>query len=200
MILLIIRHGESEADLLHVHEGRADIDLTARGQKQAAAMSKYVKAHYTINRIYASPLRRAAQTASLLSLATGKSVIFDEDLMEFNNGLLAGLPYEEAAVKYPPVKDLPADKAVYGQESLAAFRARAEAFLKRLRAECGKDEVVAVVTHGGMVNQLYGALLGLPLRPGVWFTSYDTGIHELELNDGEVRIVRANLSAHADGI
>ena len=33
MLLLLIRHGESEADLLDVHEGRADFELTERGHK-----------------------------------------------------------------------------------------------------------------------------------------------------------------------
>lgn len=33
MRLLIIRHGESEADLLDVHEGRADFALTAKGHQ-----------------------------------------------------------------------------------------------------------------------------------------------------------------------
>ena len=40
MILLVIRHGESEADLLDVHEGRADFELTERGHEQAIAMAK----------------------------------------------------------------------------------------------------------------------------------------------------------------
>ena len=200
MVLLIIRHGESEADILNVHEGRADFDLTARGVKQAAAMAEHVKAHYHVDRIYASPLKRAAHTASLLSVATEKDIVFDDDLMEFNNGLLAGLPYDEAAAKYPPVRDLPPDKAVYGQESLTEFRGRAERFLKRLYAECGGEETVAAVTHGGMINQLFGSLLSLPLSHGVWFTTYDTGIHELELKDGKVRIIRSNYSEHANGI
>ena len=33
MKLLIIRHGQSEADLLDVHEGRADFPLTALGHR-----------------------------------------------------------------------------------------------------------------------------------------------------------------------
>lgn len=36
MKLLIVRHGESEADILQVHEGRADFELTEKGHKQAA--------------------------------------------------------------------------------------------------------------------------------------------------------------------
>jgi len=45
-----------------------------------------------------------------LSDAFGTEIILEEDLMEFNNGLLAGLPFEEARKKYPKVNDLPIDQ------------------------------------------------------------------------------------------
>lgn len=67
MILLIIRHGESEADILNVHESRADFALTDRGHKQALAMTSYIKEHYIISKLYASTLKRARQTAQYLS-------------------------------------------------------------------------------------------------------------------------------------
>ena len=34
MQILLIRHGESEADILHVHEGRADFELTDKGDNK----------------------------------------------------------------------------------------------------------------------------------------------------------------------
>ena len=40
MILLLIRHGESEADILNVHEGRADFELTPRGHGAKADKTK----------------------------------------------------------------------------------------------------------------------------------------------------------------
>ena len=112
MILLVIRHGESEADNLDVHEGRADFELTQKGHQQAAAMAKYVAGNYRLSRIYASTLKRAAQTAKHLSDETGIAIEFDPDLMEFNNGLLAGLSREEADRLYPHVENLPIDHAV----------------------------------------------------------------------------------------
>ena len=51
MKLLVIRHGESEADILNVHEGRADFELTERGHRQAEAMSEYVSENYQIAKI-----------------------------------------------------------------------------------------------------------------------------------------------------
>ena len=154
MILLVIRHGESEADILDVHEGRADFELTQKGHRQAAAMAKYVAGNFQLIRIYSSTLKRAAQTAKHLSDETGTAVEYEPDLMEFNNGLLAGLSREEADRLYSPVENLPVDQAVYGQESKVEFRSRAENALQRVLSENSSESVIAIVTHGGMVNQL----------------------------------------------
>ena len=200
MKLLVIRHGESEADLLDVHEGRADFALTERGHRQAQAMAEYVAANYRIDRIYASTLTRAMQTARHLSDATGVPISQEADLMEFNNGLLAGLPHKEAAEKYPRVPDLPPDKSVYGQESLVEFRARAEKMLAKILAEAADSETVAVVTHGGTINQLYHAFLWLPVKDGVFFLTADTGIHEWIVEPTERRVARSNYNAHTKDI
>lgn len=200
MKLLLIRHGESEADLLDVHEGRADFALTERGHRQAQAMAEYVAANYHVDRIYASTLTRAMQTARHLSDATGVPIRPEHDLMEFNNGLLAGLPHKEAAKKYPRVPDLPPDQSVYGQESLVEFRDRAEKMLAKILAEAANDETVAVVTHGGTINQLYHAFLKLPVKDGMFFSTADTGIHEWIVKPMERCVARSNYDAHTKDI
>ena len=200
MILLVIRHGESEADILDVHEGRADFELTQKGHRQAAAMAKYVAGNYQVTRIYASTLKRAAQTAEYLSEETGIAIEFDPDLMEFNNGLLAGLSHEEADRLYPHVENLPIDQAVYGQESKVEFRSRAENALQRVLSENGSESVIAIVTHGGMVNQLYGALLHMPIGENRFFRTADTGIHIWEITERGSYVIKANMDDHIRGI
>lgn len=200
MKLLIIRHGESEADLLDVHEGRADFVLTERGHRQAEAMADYVANNYNISKIYASTLIRAKQTAGHLSDKTGIPIIFDENLMEFNNGLLAGLPRAVVREKYPIVPDLPVDKAVYGQESQVEFRQRAENTLSRVISESKSDESIAIVSHGGMINQLYRSLFDMPVDCKFFFNTADTGIHVWNLTDTERRVIKANFDEHTKGI
>jgi 2,3-bisphosphoglycerate-dependent phosphoglycerate mutase len=80
--LLLIRHGESEADILGVIEGRADFDLTEKGRAQVRCMAAWIAGRYTIDRVYASPLKRAKQTAEALARETGCAILFDDDLME----------------------------------------------------------------------------------------------------------------------
>lgn len=200
MRILIIRHGESEADVLNVHEGRADFSLTERGHRQAEAMADYVAKHYALTKLYASPLRRAAQTAGYLSGKTNVPVTFDPDLMEFNNGLLAGLSWDEADRRYPEIQDLPVDLAVYGQESKAAFHDRAVKALNRILSENEPDSVVAVVTHGGMINRLYGVLFHIPLLQRSVFCTADTGIHVWDFSSRGCYVLQANLHEHVKGI
>lgn len=200
MILLLIRHGESEADILNVHEGRADFELTQRGHKQAEAMAEYVAKNYAPEKIYASTLKRAAQTAVHLAAAAGAALLYDADLMEFDNGLLAGLSHEEVNRLYPEVKELPIDQAVYGQESKVTFRGRAAKALDRILTENNPDSVIAVVTHGGMINQLYGALFHLPIGENSFFCTADTGIHIWKITDRGNYVLKANFDAHIQGI
>lgn len=105
MELLIIRHGQSEADLLGVHEGRADFPLTELGKEQAKRMAEYVAIHYPPDIILSSPLKRAQSTAFILQKTVACQLVEDSNLMEFNNGVLAGLSREVAAAKYPTAEE-----------------------------------------------------------------------------------------------
>ncbi|MGN1187309.1 MAG: histidine phosphatase family protein [Lachnospiraceae bacterium] len=203
MKLLVIRHGESEADLMDVHEGRADFELTERGHRQAEAMSRFVKENYEISAIYCSPLKRAFQTAAHLSEATGVQLTPDDMLMEFNNGLIAGMERSVARERYPYVENLPVHASVYEQESMLEFRFRADFMLSKIISDTvftASDATVAVVTHGGMINQLYRSFLRLPVESDIFFYTGDTGIHSW-LVDGKTRgVLMANYTGHAKGI
>ena len=200
MRILVIRHGESEADLLDVHEGRADFELTECGHRQAEAMAHYVKENYDISAIYCSTLKRAYQTAAHLSEATGIQLTPEEKLMEFNNGLTAGLKHNVVLEKYPPVENLPIHAAVYEQESVLEFRFRADYMLSKIISETAPDATVAIVTHGGMVNQLYRSLLRLPVDSDIGFATGDTGIHEWRIEEKRRVIGKANMTAYTEGI
>ena len=197
MDLLIIRHGQSEGDILKRMEGRADFSLTELGLQQAAMMAKWASEYMTLDKIYSSTLKRAKQTAEVLSAAANTPVEFDDNLMEWNNGLIAGLLIDEANEKFPsPAANYP-HTAVYGQESDIEFRARAETALSRIINENPPDSKIAIVSHGGMINRLFQSFLMLPTVSDVKVYSGDTCIHHLRIDENNHRyVVFANSLVH----
>ncbi|WP_267129005.1 phosphoglycerate mutase family protein [Radiobacillus deserti] len=67
MQIVLIRHGQSEADLLEVHEGSADYPLTEKGVHQAKKMAKRVLEKFPPAYIWASTQLRARKTADFFS-------------------------------------------------------------------------------------------------------------------------------------
>ncbi|MBD7985961.1 histidine phosphatase family protein [Sporosarcina sp. Sa2YVA2] len=189
MELLFIRHGQSEADLIDVLEGRADYPLTELGQTQARKMADYIAEQYPPVLILASPLKRASQTASILQEAIGCELKYDDDLMEWHNGVLAGLPMEEAAVKYPlPEGGRPVHIPIEGGESELDLRYRAERILRQVLHDYEGATRIAIVSHGGLISSLIQAFLQLPVGDVVFATG-DTGIHMFEIRE-DLRVVR----------
>lgn len=190
MELLIIRHGESEADLLEVHEGRADFPLTELGEQQASIMATYIEQHYRPNIILTSPLKRARRTATILQESIGCGLIVENDLMEFNNGILAGLSRNEAAIKYPlPQGGRPIHIPIQDGESELDFRFRADSIFHKILFEYQHYDRVAIVSHGGMISNILKAFLKQPMNQEFAFPTGDTGIHLLEIK-ANTRIIR----------
>lgn len=190
MEILLIRHGESEADILGVHEGRADFPLTEMGESQAIKMANYVTANFPPKMIISSPLRRAKRTAFILQEKTDCELKMDDDLMEFNNGVLAGLDKEEALITYPmPEGGCPIHEPIQGGESELDFRFRSEKVLNKLIYDYKDYKRIAVISHGGLISNLLKGFLNLPNNTGYTFVTGDTGMHLLEIREN-FRIVK----------
>jgi 2,3-bisphosphoglycerate-dependent phosphoglycerate mutase len=200
MDLLIIRHGQSEADILKVIEGRADFSLTELGHKQAEAMAKWVKEHFSIDKIISSPLKRAKQTSEHLSKITGIGIQFEDDLMEWKNGLIAGLTQKEADERYPEPKIKYPHTRIYEQESQIDFRMRAETILSKIITENNDDEVIAIISHGGMINMLFKCFIESSINCKTSISNSDTGIHHWRIKNNKREVSLCNSKDHLKNI
>lgn len=201
--LLVVRHGESQADLEDRHEGRADFELTPLGERQAGLAAAWIAKRYRPHEIVASPLKRAARTAEAIAQECRLTVAYDAELMEWDNGLLAGVKREEARLRYPlPIGGRQPHDTFAETESEIQFRARAEAFLSALLfAHQSKPDLhrICLVTHGGMINMLFHSLLNLPFRTETSLATGDTGIHLFRIEGPRRRIVFMNAQEHLRG-
>ncbi|QUH19328.1 histidine phosphatase family protein [Alkaliphilus sp. B6464] len=197
---VVIRHGQSLADIEGRHEGRADFPLTDLGREQAEKLAKWLKQRYNFDTIISSPLKRARETAEIIGSKMNKSVIFNEDLMEWNNGVLAGLLREDANRDYPePEGGRKYFQAVQNGESMIDLRSRAEHFLADLihSTKDSKDNIrICIVSHGGLITMLYRSFLNMPIDTNVWLSSGDTGVHLWQINNDKKIVMFTNIQEH----
>lgn len=204
MEILVVRHGQSIADLEDRHEGRADFELTELGCRQARCVANWIKDNYEIDIILSSPLKRAARTAEFISEETGIDIIFDDELMEWNNGLLAGLLRSEAKVRFPlPEGGRNPHDEFAESESFINFRARAEMFWSKFLHKYGREEKntrICIVSHGGMINMLFRSFMMLPVNTDSYISTGDTGVHLWKVDGNERRIIFLNKQEHLLGL
>lgn len=197
MNLILARHGQSTADIEHRLEGRYDSDLTEIGYFQAGCVAKWISENYKLTSVLSSPFKRAYYTATAIASAAGIDVIVNDDLMEWNNGILAGMLKSEADIKYPSPKQnhKPYDNSL-GMESLIEFRARIEGFWREFIDERQTDENVCIVSHGGTIKMLFASILGLPIINDVTVRSDDGAIHIFKIENQRREIVKINFTGH----
>ena len=200
---VLCRHGESLADLEPRRiEGSADFPLSDLGHQQAAALAAWLPRAYQIDRLIASPLQRAQQTAVLIAAATGIGLELDHRLAERSTGLLAGLTRAEADQHFPvqhPVKVH--HRPPEGESYLDHFRRVAEFYYETYYDQSLAGKTLCIVAHGGTLNCLLDAALGLPPLAEVDFSCADTCIHELEIQPGgRVRVKRLNATPHLESL
>ena len=104
--LILIRHGESEANRQGVFSGQNDPDLQSKGLKQAQLTAKYIADNYKVDKIYSSDLRRAYKTAVCLAAILDLEVISEQNLREINAGAWEGMKFEDLILTYPEEFDM----------------------------------------------------------------------------------------------
>jgi len=147
-MLILVRHGESDANARGLLLGRTDAELTQAGREQAAAARSLLTG--PVAEVRTSPLSRARDTAELLAL--GLPVKVDErwvevDYGEFECQPLHGIP-AEVWQQWRSDRDFRPE----GGETLAEVDTRISAACEELFAADGTgarrpDGDVVVVSH-----------------------------------------------------
>lgn len=195
LYIFILRHGETEADLLDVHEGRADFQLTKKGHLQANKMPKYFTNHYQPDVIISSPMTRTRQTTEHILQYCDTHVEFDERLMEWNNGVLAGMKRVEAMEKFPlPRNGRPLTEAIEEGESELAFRHRVEEAIFEMLENHKDCHQILIVSHGGTISHIMNILLNHSINERVIFPTSDVGLHCIEIKNEKKMVHFVNLT------
>lgn len=84
--IILMRHGQTEANVTDVFAGFSEPRLTDQGKHQARLAAGYIKNNYHIDRIYSSDLNRAHETALIVGKTLEKDVYTNEGVREIYGG------------------------------------------------------------------------------------------------------------------
>ncbi len=135
-IIIFVRHGQSESNVLHVISSAVDeYPLTERGMAQAREAAEEIATLPRVDSIYCSPVMRARQTAVIISKRIGMTPIIDERLRERSFGTVEGKPEpENSEWKFDPQ---------YMVDPWEGLKKKMISFIHDARGE-----VIVAVSHG----------------------------------------------------
>ena len=146
-MIYLVRHGETVQNKAGLMQGRSDFPLNEKGEEQARLLGRrFRQAGIRFDAVYASPLRRAVQTAALIA-GEDVDIRADERLIEMDYGPYEGMdlraPAPEVLAFFMDFVNVPAPA---GMEPLPAVTARLGRFLEELRPKCAGKNIL-ISTH-----------------------------------------------------
>lgn len=197
--LLLIRHGQSTANLGHFFAGHIDSPLTELGMDQARLTAQYIAAHYKVDAVYSSDLKRAASVGEVVAACTGQKITLQQNLREIHAGDWEGKTFDVLEKEFPAYQIWLKDtgRAVCdGGESVAQLQKRFLAAVTEI-AENHKDQTVAIATHATPIRVLQCWCEGRPiadLKHVPWVSN--ASVTEVDYDNGNFNIVRVGYDGH----
>ena len=154
MYLYLVRHGQSEGNVLRTFHGQTDYPLTELGRKQAREAGEKLRADgVTFTRCCASDLSRAWDTAQACLEGYDVQAEVYTAMREQSVGDIEGLSWEEMGERYPGLREQYirdwANTTPPGGESPAVMLKRVSACIDELVAR-GEDTLL--VAHYGSLS------------------------------------------------
>jgi broad specificity phosphatase PhoE len=151
--ILLVRHGETQDAAERRYPSVRDLPLSVRGRAQAVALAAALQA-VSLDAIFASPSRRAQETAESLAAQRHLELRVVPELAEMGFGQLGGLSLEEAARAFPEALrrwlDNPFEVTLPEGEPFLDFVGRVRRVRRQFTHEWA-GRAIAVVTHGGVI-------------------------------------------------
>lgn len=161
-----LRHGETDENVRLVLQGHIDTELNDNGRRQAAYAADILK-RQPIDRIAASSLKRAVDTANIVNQVLQKPISYHDGLRENNFGFFEGL--NAAQIKQwkidnnhvdGPIEPETGFAAPPGGESFQQMRLRVLTTMADILDQY-PDENILFVSHGRVFGMLHLECLGV---------------------------------------
>lgn len=188
--LVLVRHGQTDANLNRVLQGQSDGELNNTGRQQAGELGRHLK-DFRIDQIVASPMRRAQDTAAAIAQYHQINVKTTSLIVEWNCGILDGVSAEIFRKKLQESGVPLSSFHPEGGETLSEVRQRASKFLDDVTASC-QGQTVLVCSHGDFMRALMSIILQTSIEEASSIHFDNASYSILELENGHWNPVALN--------
>jgi broad specificity phosphatase PhoE/SAM-dependent methyltransferase len=188
--LILVRHGESLQNRGDVGSA-ADPGLTELGWRQAELVADWLANSYRADAVLSSPMRRAMQTANLISRRIGRPVGLCPGVVEADAPYWTELPASRQSEPFALWDEVWVPSAEIAP-NYTAFRARLRAALEAILAE-HSGQTVIVVAHGGSIGTILRSLFTGHAMP---IFTQNTGVTHVAWKEGHWQLDSHNLLEH----
>lgn len=203
--LLLARHGATPSNLRrpYILQGQGvDHSLDPLGEQQAEALARSL-ADEKLAAVYASPLKRAVETATRAGRPHGLEPTVVEGITEADVGQWEGKSWDEIGTGWPKERDLhdedPAAHGYPGGESFLDVRDRVVPVLESL-AQRHPGEVILVVGHNVVNRAALAHWIGLPIRYARRLPQNNAAYNVLSFEQDRPKVRTINVAHHLKGL
>lgn len=173
-MFILIRHGESVANVANDNSDGKATDLTPLGLEQALALKPILAKYFAIDFVFSSPALRCIKTAAA---CTDVPAAVLDDIYELSNGVIDGVKTEDIA-KIPTVgkeiaaimemdKDITKLDMIFDKQTIANYKrveqlckaegdypARLARAVRLAKSYTDRGKNVLFVTHAGVLSAI----------------------------------------------
>ncbi len=198
MRLIIVRHGETAENIGRIIQGHRNNSLSLRGKEQVRRLAHRLK-DQQIDVLYSSDLRRAKETAEIISAEINLKIETAIQLRERCCGEFEGqsvVEYEKALAASGLAKEafIP-----FGGESLVDLEKRVSAFLSSIFSD-QTTKTVLLVAHSGTNRAILKLLLNKDFADWLLLEQDNACINIFEISVDKVKAVLLNCTAHLESM
>ena len=196
--IYIVRHGQTEWNLLGKTQGHGNSDLTPKGIEQAELLADSMT-KYPIDYIYSSDLGRAYQTAEIIGNKLSIEVEKTEALREMNFGTWEGRIIKDIIEEDPELykmwRNEPNLAKIPQGETLSQIKERTDAFIKEINEKYDGKHIV-LVTHSLCARIMLLSFLDSDVKNIYRINQANTALNIIELRDYGPVVMKMNDTTH----
>ena len=184
--ILLVRHATTAATGKRLGGWTPGVHLDEKGVAQAEATAqRIVDSGADVAAVYASPLERTQDTATIIAKAVGRRVRTRKGLGEVDYGDWTDRPLGQLRRRkdWAVIQQTPSRFTFPGGESIRGAQSRVVEELERLAREHPKDTIVAV-SHADVIKAAVAHFLGMPLDTFQRIVVSPASVTVLALPDG----------------